>query len=406
MQYKVPSIDKKTSLFDEMVENGEKLQSTYFNQFLYFACCSSPLKKSMKRIALLLSLVLLIAVPSIAQDESGNIEELQKELEKAKAEEAIASEQSAAIQAQIDALTPPKKWHIGGYFGFIANQAAFVNWAAGGENSVSGTFTGGFHANYLYGKHSFESRIEGNLGYSKIGKDDFVKSQDNLNVDLKYGYDLGKKVFLTIPLQFATVFAVTEDVNNESPGFANLSMFAAPAFIMTGIGIDYKPNPMFSLYVSPATGKFTFVASAKDIDETRYGVMEGNKFRGEFGASLRAVFEREVAKNVNLWTSLNLFNNFTDPNKPNRKTIDVGWQTRLTLSVNDWLKASLFAHLFYDNDIKIAIFDEDGNPVPLINPDTGLPYLDENGDPIQKKGPRTQFRETFGISFIFSRNAL
>lgn len=360
----------------------------------------------MKRFRLILPLLLLASVAFAQTDfDQATLEEKEKMLEDAQTELDGVQERIDELKKQIDEMKPVDDWKFGGYIGLLANQTALVNWAAGGENSIAGTFIGGAYANFARGKHSFENSLDISVGYIKQGSAPFQKNEDLLSLNSKYGYDLGKDLFLTTMLDFNTLMFVTEDYNDDSPGFANLSMFAAPAFLKLGVGVDYKPNEMFSLYVSPATGKFTFVQEAKDIDETRYGLDAGDVVRAEFGASLRAKFEREIVKNVNFNTTLQLFNNFTDPNKPNRKNIDVNWRTQVTFEINDWLATSLFVHLIYDNDIKTPVFDENGNPVPLINPDTGNPYLDSNGNPIQKKGPRTQLRQTFGLSLIYRGNS-
>jgi hypothetical protein len=356
----------------------------------------------MKHFRLLFAL-LFLTTAAMAQGEfdQKTLEEKEKMLEDAQTQLDDVQAKIDDLKKQIAEMKPVKDWKFGGYIGLLANQTALVNWAAGGENSISGTFIGGAYANFARGKHSFENNLDITVGYIKQGSSIFQKNEDLLSVNSKYGYDLGKNLFLTTMLNFNTLMFVTEDYNDDSPGFANLSMFAAPAFLKLGVGIDYKPNKMFSLYASPATGKFTFVQEAKDIDETRYGLKAGDVVRAEFGASLQAKFEKEIVKNVNFNSNIQLFNNFTDPNKPNRKNIDVNWRTQVTFNINDWLSTSLFIHLIYDNDIKTPVFDEDGNPVPLVNPDTGNPYLDGDGNAIQKKGPRTQLRQTFGLSLIY-----
>lgn len=359
----------------------------------------------MKKIFTLLMVSSFAMSAAFAQVETMSLDKKESELDAAKSELEAIEDKIASLEEEIAAMKPVDKWKYGGYFGIIANQTAFVNWAAGGENAISGTFIVGGFLNYAHNKHSWETTLDMSVGYNKLGSDGFQKNEDLISLNSKYGYKVQKHLFVTALMNFQSQFFVTEDFNDDSPGFANLSMFGAPAFLRLGLGLDYKPNDMFSLYLSPATGKFTFVQDAKDIDETRYGLTAGEIYRAEFGANLRAALKKEIVKNVDLNTTLDIFNNYTDPNKPNRKNFDVDWQTRITFGVNDWLSASLFVHLIYDNDIKSPIFDADGNPEPLINPDTGTPYLDGDGNPIQKKGPRTQVRQTFGLSLIFRRNS-
>ena len=59
------------------------------------------------------------------------------------------------------------------------------------------------------------------------------------------------------------------------------------------------------------------------------------------------------------------------------------------MKVNKYLTASIITHLIYDADIMIAI-DKD---------DDGVTDLDEDGAEIF--GPRTQFKEVFGIGLSY-----
>ena len=38
-----------------------------------------------------------------------------------------------------------------------------------------------------------------------------------------------------------------------------ISDLFAPAYLLTALGMDYKPNPNFSAFLAPLTAKFTFV---------------------------------------------------------------------------------------------------------------------------------------------------
>src|SRR5262245_56022393 len=104
----------------------------------------------------------------------------------------------------------------------------------------------------------------------------------------------------------------------------------APAYLTVAIGLDYKPSEFFSAFISPATGKFTFVTDQDLADQGAYGVdpaevdalgnkiADGKTIRSEFGAYFRAKFQKDVATNFNLSTTLTLFDNYTDKNESNR----------------------------------------------------------------------------------------
>jgi len=88
-----------------------------------------------------------------------------------------------------------------------------------------------------------------------------------------------------------------------------------------------------------------------------------------------------------LSTRIELFNNYSDNNKPNRKNIDVNWETFINLKVNKYIVVSIFTHLLYDNDILVS--------------------LDKNGDGIfDTMGIRTQFKDVLGIGLSYQFNEM
>jgi hypothetical protein len=165
----------------------------------------------------------------------------------------------------------------------------------------------------------------------------------------------------------------------------------SPAFILTSIGMDYKPNPKLSVFISPLTGKFTAVLNQDLADQGVFGVqaadqdMEGNlisgtgqRLRKEFGGFVNVRFRNEIFKNVTLQSKADLFSNYLH----NPKNVDMNWENLVDFKINKFLSATLFVHLIYDDDILIDV--------------------DRSGDgAIDGKGPRLQLKETMGIGFSY-----
>ena len=128
-----------------------------------------------------------------------------------------------------------------------------------------------------------------------------------------------------------------------------------------------------------------YIPSTEDATGAQY---YSNNFRAEFGALLNAVLTKDLGKKTSLRSTLNLFNNFTDKNVDNRKNIDVDWQTMLNMKLTEYIGASLFTHVIYDNDISVPLYD--GNDNPILNA-AGLP----------DEGPRTQFKRLLGVGFSY-----
>ncbi len=291
-----------------------------------------------------------------------------------------------------------KAWTVGGGAGLFANQVALVNWAAGGVSSISGLVNGDIFANYRKGKHSWENNFKAEWGMIKEEKAAIRKNADFWELNSKYGYQIDKKgkLFVGALLNFSSQFTEGYKVGETTYS----SNFLAPGNMVLAAGLDWKPNDMFSLFFSPAAGKFTFVTD-KGVDETAYGLEAGEIVKIEFGAYLKADFKKELMKNVNFKTSLSLYLNYLDSStddfyeedgtltqKSNRGNIDVDWSTGLDLTVNKWITVNLGTQLLYDHDVKINLFDKEGDAIMST-------------DGTQKTGPRTQFKESLNVGVTY-----
>lgn len=317
----------------------------------------------MKKITLLLLLLTTISL-TFAQDEAKAV-----------------GESSAGVLAPTTE-EGVRAWNFGGGIGLFGSQVQLVNWSAGGVSSISGTIMGDIFANYRKGRHSWENSFRGEWGVIKNQGSPLTKNKDMMELNSKYGYQIDKKekLFVGGLLNFTSQF--TSGIKEGETRYS--SNFLAPGRLVLAVGLDWKPNDMFSLFFSPAAGKFTFV-SDRGVDETAYGLKAGNVVRTEFGAFLRAEFKKDIMKNIQFRTSLALFNNYLDSSKDyngksNRGNIDVDWITGLDLTVNKWITVNLATQLLYDHDVKIERTDADGNT---------------------KIGPTTQFMQALNVGFTY-----
>jgi len=183
----------------------------------------------------------------------------------------------------------------------------------------------------------------------------------------------------TALLNFKSQFAQGFNYPNDSVA---VSRFMAPGYLILSAGLDYKPWEFLSVFVSPATGKITFVRDQSLADQGAFGVRPGENSRSEFGAMLRLAFEKEVFENVGLSSKLELFNNLTDENRSNRKNTDVNWQTTINMKVNRFITASILLHMIYDHDIPIPVGET------------------PQGDTVY--GPRLQVQQMLGVGLSYS----
>jgi len=258
-----------------------------------------------------------------------------------------------------------KHWQKGGFLSLAVNQVSLTNWVQGGENALSGTALTTFFANYTGNKMSWENNLTMAYGLMKTGSNPLRKNEDKIDLNSKFGHVAYKTLFYSVLLNFKSQFYNGYKYPNDT---VVVSKFMAPAFLTIAIGFDYKPFDFLSFFISPATGRFTFVLDQTLADQGSYGVDKavydssgttrikaGKKFRPEFGAYFTAKFQKDVLKFMNISTKVDLFNNYTNKIAANRKYIAVNWETMINLKAGKFITTSIFTRLIYDHDISSKV---------------------------------------------------
>ncbi len=156
--------------------------------------------------------------------------------------------------------TPEKKdWQWSGIVGLNASATGLVNWAAGGVNNLNGVAFGKVRLLYDKSDLSWDTNLDLEYGMSYLDQkyDKFQKSSDHIVFNTKFGWAFQPKWFLTAQAGFQTQF----DLGRKYSGDANpdeiISNILAPSYTDISVGIDWKPNSIFSVYLSPVAGRFT-----------------------------------------------------------------------------------------------------------------------------------------------------
>ncbi|GAB3822668.1 DUF3078 domain-containing protein [Pontibacter rugosus] len=289
-----------------------------------------------------------------------------------------------AQQTPVDTV---KAWDFSGVGTLNFSQVSLTNWAAGGQNSLSVLGITNLRADYKQGKSTWNNSLDFTYGLVKLEGNRMQKSDDKLELNLKYGYRASKRWYYTGQLNLKTQLTPTYSVTRDTL----LSSFFSPAYILTSIGMDYKPNDKLSVFISPLTGKYTIVKSQYLADRGFFGVepadkdSEGNiipgtgeHFRKEFGGYVNIRYKNEIIENITWQSKLDLFTNYLQ----NPQNVDVNWENLVSFKVNKLISATLFAHLIYDDDVKVNV--------------------DRNDDgQIDGKGPRIQLKQTLGIGVSY-----
>ena len=339
-------------------------------------------------------LTLLIIIGFIANVFSQNdaLQLKKQELENAKSSLTEAQKRVKTIEQEIIQLTPPVYWQKGGFGALNFNSLGLTNWAAGGVSANSVTAIGNIYRNYKKGKVEWRNNLDLAYGLIKNKGETLRKNEDKIDFLTKGNYGITDKLSYSSLLNFKSQFAPGFDFSDptkDDKDREEISKFLAPAYLTTSIGLNYNFTDYFSVYVSPATGKFTFVnddsIAAKNIyipaTLDNNGVQFYNdRYRAEFGALFNAQFKKDLTKKISLTSTLNLFNNFTDVNTANRENIDVNWETMINMKLTEYIGVSFYTNLIHDNDVAIPLYED---------------------NKIVGSGPRTQFKRLLGIGFSY-----
>lgn len=286
-----------------------------------------------------------------------------------------------------------KYWKTNAAFAFNLNQLSITNWSTGGESSISGKATVDFKSRYHKSDRSFELIHKSAFGVVGYGSRRIEKTEDRLDLSLSFSQKAFDRWTYTSLFTFKSQFANGYKYPNDS---TLLSAFMAPGYVTTSLGFRYKKGDKLELFMSPASGKFTFVQNQTLANKGAFGVQKavtdtsgvvvesGKNILAEFGVNLLANFTHEISENIDMSSTLNLYNNYLDYYADNRWNIDVDWETKLNLTVNKRIQTVLFLLLKYDHNINVPVYEIEGGQKKQVG-----------------QGPRLQVKESLGIGFTY-----
>lgn len=244
--------------------------------------------------------------------------------------------------------TIPRAWKRGGMMGLNISQGSLNNWAAGGDNfSLSVNSILSLYAFYKNGRHSWDNSFDFNYGLIKSTSLGTRKNDDRLDLFSKYGYGISEHWSIATLANFRTQLfkGYTYD-----EGIATLSSaFLSPAYALLGVGLDFKPNPAFSLYLSPLTGRVTLVSDDSLAAKGAYGVEPGQNTKWELGAFLSANYIKAFNDVLGYKARLDLYSNY----RRNPEKIDLFMTNVLSIKLSRVLSATWNVDLIYDDDIRL-----------------------------------------------------
>ncbi len=278
-------------------------------------------------------------------------------------------------------------WDLGGIVNVAFSQVSLTNWAAGGQNSVGLVALVSLHANYKGKKISWLNSIDMAYGFQELDKEPAQKTTDKIEATSNLGYKAFDNTMAGLLVNFKSQFA---------PGYSSildtglLSKWMAPGYLTVAAGLTYTPSKNLSIFLSPATLKYTFVENQALADAGDYGVtpavyasdgaliQHGKEILLQAGAYFKGNYSATVMKGVTLTTNLELFSNYLK----NPQDIVVDWTNLIQLKVNKWISVTVNTELIYDQNVLIPIYNSDNIVIG--------------------KGPRTQFKEISGLGLAYN----
>lgn len=290
----------------------------------------------------------------------------------------------------VDEAQPVMVWFKKNSVGVNFNEVAFINWNAGGNNSISALFHGSFERKYVKDLLNWKNVASIRYGINAQEGRELRKSEDQVSFNSTAGYlrDSTSNFRYSAKFNFNTQLSTGYRYpNTDRP----ISKFMAPGYIFLGIGTEYThPTEDLTIYLSPLTQKSTFVFDRTLANEGMFGVtpalrdeegniiQEGERLRMEIGVLFTSGFNKEIFTNVKLDNQLTLYSDYLNK----FGNVDVDWQVNVNMKVNEFIKASIGSHLRYDDDVKLK---ED---------------IDGDGK-LETLGPRIQFKQMLGVGVVY-----
>lgn len=264
------------------------------------------------------------------------------------------------------------KWNLKGVTGLNLSQTAVSNWAAGGENSMSGTAYMNGSLTRKNGHWLWSNALILEYGLTSTKSYGSRKSSDKIDFTTQLGYSSDDKWYYTLMADFKSQFYKGYDYSTDPRSY--ISNFFSPAYTNISLGLEFRPGTWYSLYLSPLAGKLTFVNSDYLSGIGAFGVEPGDKLKAELGVYFKARMEKKIMENVNLISTLDLFTAYNS----SFGNDDINWDVLISMKINKFLSANINTTLKYDDEIKSVA--DDGT----------------------LRGPRVQFKEVIGIGVAYN----
>lgn len=272
---------------------------------------------------------------------------------------AFSNSEKDSIQPEPPKTIKTSQWAIKKSIGLLLTQTAFVNWNAGGDNSIAGIASADIELNYKKNRLFWNNSIKSRYGLNKKESEATRKTDDVFEIISNFGYQKSNNSlwYNSARFNFRTQFA---DGYKYPDRTLAISKLFAPAYIFLGVGSEYtSKDKSWKIYLSPLTNKTTLVFNQRLANSGAFGVekavyendiliKEGENSKVEIGNLVSGEWKYDIMENVLMQNKLALYSDYINK----YGNIDLDWELRFDLKVNKYVKANIGTHILYDDDVK------------------------------------------------------
>ncbi|HET8736702.1 MAG TPA: DUF3078 domain-containing protein [Pricia sp.] len=304
----------------------------------------------------------------------------------------ISFRQTGTLNEPPHRFRVPSFWTNINKLGINFSEVAFVNWSAGGNNSIAALGKARFERNYKFRYIQWDNYMDLQYGLTLQEGQKLRKTDDAIRVSSTFGFqrDTISNWYYSGKANFNTQFSNGYKYPDRT---TPISRFMAPGYSFLGVGTSYiTKDQKFNLYISPLTQKATFVLDQDLANKGAFGVeraildMDGNVIVPgeniflELGFHVTNSYETQLWNNVLLDHRLSLYTDYIE----NFGNIDIDWELNVQLKVNKYIVTNIGSHIIYDDNI---LFEEEINAQGVV---------------VQSGEPRVQFKQLLGVGVSYA----
>ena len=282
----------------------------------------------------------------------------------AQVDEKTAAEEALKTKVKSAEVDSAKHWKFTGMVGLNASQTALFNWAAGGDNNITGFLYANMTLSFKKNKWTWDSNLDTELGetFSSALKPQWRKANDKINFTTKGGFQMHPKFYLTLLGSFRSQYRPGYNYLNDEEGNKELiSKWISPSYTDLALGIEYRPNDIFTIGVFPLAGRMTTCKEESLRPNYGLSLREDGTYKPvmlNMGLRINGGINYTLVENLKIISTLTLFTPYTARihDKVNGQpfgNFDVDWDFAISYSFFKVLSVSLMTSLKYYDKVMI-----------------------------------------------------